>query len=239
MVSSRSGRPRMKPSLRPVSSTSPPALSMAARAAFTRASGQVEVVERLGLVAGEVLDRQARHAGAAAQPHALGHALRRVGVAALEVGVHRHVGRSRQFGDVGQHVMSRVTPPSRQPARPGKARAGRRQRLEAQGLQIARRADIPGVGNDEAPALVQPPELAPLVSNCRHGRPPVCYSVAGRREDAATRSAMPRTASKRRFDARRTISIVRDDASAAEAAVDGHDLAGHVARLACRRAGTR
>src|SRR5581483_2798020 len=38
MVSSMSGRPRMKPSVRAVNTTSPPALSMAARAAFTRAS---------------------------------------------------------------------------------------------------------------------------------------------------------------------------------------------------------
>src|SRR4029077_4521948 len=29
-------------------------------------------------------------------------------------------------------------------------------------------ADVPGVGNNEAPALVQPPELAPFVRYCRH-----------------------------------------------------------------------
>src|SRR5450759_310997 len=40
IVSSRSGLPRMKPSVRAVNTTSPPALSIAARAAFTRASAR-------------------------------------------------------------------------------------------------------------------------------------------------------------------------------------------------------
>src|ERR1019366_2924625 len=40
MVSSRSGLPRIKPSVRAVNTTSPPALSIAARAAFTRASAR-------------------------------------------------------------------------------------------------------------------------------------------------------------------------------------------------------
>jgi hypothetical protein len=37
-------------------------------------------------------------------------------------------------------------------------------------LQSLRTADIEGIGNDEAAALVQFPECGALVSSCQHGR---------------------------------------------------------------------
>jgi hypothetical protein len=49
--------------------------------------------------------------------------------------------------------------------RMGVAGAGRRQRLEAQALQIARAADVPRIGNDEAAGLVQLAEGLALVGN--------------------------------------------------------------------------
>ena len=128
---------------------------------------QVEVVERVVLVAGVVLDRQPRHAGRHAQPHALRHALGRIGIAALEVGVHRHVDRRRQLGAVGKHHLPRHAAVAK-PARPGEPRARRRQRLEAQPLQVARAAHVPRVGHHEQAALVQPLESGALLRDGRH-----------------------------------------------------------------------
>src|SRR5208282_536130 len=47
----------------------------------------------------------------------------------------------------------------------GVSRAGRRQRLEAEALQIARGADIPRIGDDEAAALVELAEGLALIGN--------------------------------------------------------------------------
>jgi hypothetical protein len=47
----------------------------------------------------------------------------------------------------------------------GIARTRGRQRLEAEALHVACAADIPGIGNDEATALMQRAERAAFVSN--------------------------------------------------------------------------
>jgi hypothetical protein len=62
--------------------------------------------------------------------------------------------------------------------RPGKACAGGSQRLEAEMLQGLRAADIEGIGNDEASALVQFPERGAFVSRCQHGSLPSMFVCA-------------------------------------------------------------
>src|SRR5215510_8439384 len=53
--------------------------------------------------------------------------------------------------------------------REGKAGAGRGERLEAERLQVTRAANVPGIGNDEAAALMQLAEGLALVGDARHG----------------------------------------------------------------------
>ena len=115
---------------------------------------KIEVVERLGLVAGRILDREPRDPGLDAQPHALRHALGLVRIAALEIGVHRQVGRGDDLGDMRKHVVARHRRVG-ETARECKTRAGRGERLEAQMLQVARGADVPWIGNDEASGRMQ------------------------------------------------------------------------------------
>ena len=80
---------------------------MAARAAFTRSDGEIEVVKRIGFVAGEVLDRQAGDAGGDAARDIRGDVLRIVGKAALEIGVHRHVRGLGDFMEMREHCVAR------------------------------------------------------------------------------------------------------------------------------------
>src|SRR5215831_14526610 len=89
-------------------------------------------------------------------------------VAALKVGVHRHVGGASELGDVGKHVLARHATICGA-ARPGKSRAGGGERLEAQALQVAHGADVPGVGNNEASLLVQAPKGSALFGRRWHG----------------------------------------------------------------------
>ena len=65
-----------------------------------------------------------------------------------------------------QHRRRADCAPSATPARIGKAGAGGRQRLEAETLQIARAADVPRIGNDEAAGLVQLAEGAAFLGWC-------------------------------------------------------------------------
>src|SRR5262245_64597907 len=89
-------------------------------------------------------------------------------VAALEVGVHRHVGGGGELGDVGEHLLARHATIGGA-ARPGKSRAGGGERLEAQVLQVARGADVPWVGNNEASTFVQAPKGGALFGRRWHG----------------------------------------------------------------------
>ena len=80
----------------------------------------------------------------------------------LEVDRERHVGRDRDRGDVRDHlVQARVSVLA--PEREGKARAGARQRGEAEPLQHPGRPDIPRVRDDEWIALVHGAEALALL----------------------------------------------------------------------------
>ena len=118
---------------------------------------EVEIVERLVRIAGRVLDRQAGDAGLDAARHVLGNAFRIVGVAALEVGVDRHVGCVRDLAEMRQHHVARHVAVGIA-LRMRKAGTGGRQRLEAEPLQIAGAADVPRIGNDEAAGFMQAAE---------------------------------------------------------------------------------
>ena len=78
--------------------------------------------------------------------HVLGDAVRVVGKAVLEIRVEWNVVAAGKLTVVRQHVVhaSRAVGIA---FRMGATGAGRRQRLEAKALEIARAADIPGIGN--------------------------------------------------------------------------------------------
>jgi hypothetical protein len=88
------------------------------------------------------------------------------GETTLEVGVHGQIGRGDHVGEMRECHLARdaVVRPR---ARPREARARRRERLEAQALQIARAARVPRIGDDEAPGRVQLTERAPAISDGR------------------------------------------------------------------------
>ena len=77
----------------------------------------------------------------------------------FEVGVHRKIGGLDDGADVGERGLEPGAAVGRA-VRPRAAGARGRQRLEAELLQVARGTGVPGVGNDEAARLVQPPERA-------------------------------------------------------------------------------
>ncbi len=129
---------------------------------------EVEVVERVGVVAGEVLDRQPGHAGLDAARHVLGHAGGIVREAVLEIAVERHVGRLRDLAEMGEHLVHGLVAVG-VALRMGVAGTGGGQRLEAETLQIARAAHAPGIGDDEAAGLVQLAEGAAFFGNDGNG----------------------------------------------------------------------
>src|SRR6516162_685708 len=112
-------------------------------------------------------------------------------IAALEVGVHRHIGGGGELGDVGKHELARHAAVGGA-ARPGKSRAGGGERLEAQVLQIARGADVPWVGNNEASPFVEAPKGGTLVGRRWHRVTSSGRHCAGSQAMAATlQSARP------------------------------------------------
>ena len=99
---------------------------------------------------GPVLDGAAGGAGGGQQVHGLGHALGRVGEAALGVDVDGHVDRPHQRGHVvDQLVAGHLPVPAAE--RHGMAAAGGGQGLEAQLHEDGGRPDVPGVGDHEGP----------------------------------------------------------------------------------------
>ena len=97
----------MKPSLRAVN-THVGARLVDCRAGRLHArERKIEIVKRIVLVAGRILDRQTGDAGLAAQPHAFGDAVRIVGEAAFEIGIDRNVGDSGQFAQMREHHLAR------------------------------------------------------------------------------------------------------------------------------------
>ena len=141
------------------------------------------IVERLVLVAARILDRQPGDAGRDAALHVGRDAFRLMGVARLEIGVHRQLGRGDDLGDVAErHVDGDGPVHVRQRLREGEARARRRQRLEAETAQIARRAGVPRVRDHEAAALVELAEGGACGSWHRHRQSlsdPVAIVVTG------------------------------------------------------------
>ena len=124
--------------------------------------GQVERVERLVGAARRVLDREAGDPGRRGERDALGDSVRIVGVAALEVRAHRDLERTRDLGEVLQHLGtldSLVGPRNR----PGEAGARRRQRLEPELLEDHRATHVPGIRHHEAALGVQPVKDLDLV----------------------------------------------------------------------------
>jgi hypothetical protein len=115
---------------------------------------------------GGVFDRQARHAGLRRAAHVAFHA-RGIGrEAGLEVGIHGDVHRGHHYAQVLDHLVhGRAVVGPR--LRPRKTGAGGGHGREAQALQVARAARVPGVGNDKAASAVQLAECAALVSNAR------------------------------------------------------------------------
>src|SRR5215510_9926699 len=138
-----------------------------ARGAHAR-QRQLEIIERDRGVRGRVLDREPSDSGLDAQFHALGHALGRVRKAALEVGVHGNVGGGGDLAEMGEHRRARHAAVG-ETLREGEARAGRGERLESETLQIARRAHVPGVGDDEASLRVELAERCALFGGRGHG----------------------------------------------------------------------
>jgi hypothetical protein len=104
------------------------------------------------------------HAGGHGQAHVLGHAggVRRKAVLKIRVDgqVHcrHHLVQMGQRHVAGDAVVGRAV-------RPREAGAGGGQRLEAQALQVARAARVPGVGDHEAAGLMQRGEGAALVGD--------------------------------------------------------------------------
>src|SRR5206468_5190568 len=129
-----------------------------------------DVVERLVLVAGGVLD------GPAHQPHPGGEAYRlrgrrgRVTEALLEVGGDGQIGRLHDGAGVGERLVAQhlaVTSPEDARGRS----AGRREGRKTETGENARGARIPGVGNHEGRSLVQGAEAGGLVAltGCHEG----------------------------------------------------------------------
>ena len=137
------------------------AVDRSARRLHARDRG-VDIVERPLAVIRRILDREAGDAGRDAARDILGNAFGIVGKAVLEIGIERHVGRFRQFAEMRQHLIAALRAVGIA-LRMGLARARRRQCFEAQALQIARAADIPRIGNDEAAGFVKLMEGLPLV----------------------------------------------------------------------------
>ncbi len=127
----------------------------------------LERKQRIGCIARRILDREPRHPGVHAHPHALGDLARRGRITRLEIGVHRQITRSHDRRHVRQH---RVAPYRgvRQAERPGRARARGGDCLEPEMLEIARGADVPRIGDDEAAARMQCAERATLFGDGGH-----------------------------------------------------------------------
>src|SRR3546814_6614519 len=99
------------------------------------------------------LDRAARQTGFGSSAYRLRCALRRIAEAFLQVG---RDGKLRGLDDcaaVREHIVTRNAAVGRA-ERVGESRAGGRQGLEAERREQARRADIPGIGNDEGAGRV-------------------------------------------------------------------------------------
>ncbi len=127
----------------------------------------IQLVKRLSRPPSGILDRYTGDAGLNAPAHILGHASGIMGVCILEVRIHRHVYRPCDLANVREHGVASHGA-IRQTA--GKSEAGRcgGQRFETEMLKVARGADVPGIGNDEATFAMKLAKTGAAFSDCRH-----------------------------------------------------------------------
>lgn len=132
--------------------------------------GQGQLVKRAGPLARRILYGEAGDTCLHAQPHVLGEIAGLMGIARLEVGIHRHVDSLNDLTDMRQHQITRNGPVGiREALREGDAGTRRGQRLEAEALQEAGGAHIPRIRHDEGAAgLVQPAEDVTAVVDGAH-----------------------------------------------------------------------
>src|SRR5262249_24392170 len=106
---------------------------------------------------------------------------RRGRIAGFEIGVHRQIAGGHDRSDMRQHAIA-ADGVVRQSQRPGRTRARGGDRFEAEMLEIARAADIPRIGNDEAAALMERTKHAALLGDAGHDAflsPRSLYSPSG------------------------------------------------------------
>src|SRR5262249_38094948 len=103
-----------------------------------------------------------------AAPYIARHRVDVARVARLEIRVDRYVHRGADRREITEHRLDRDGAIG-QPLRPGKPRARRGERLEAETLQITGAAGVERIGNDEAALLVKLAKRAAFFGNGRHG----------------------------------------------------------------------
>jgi hypothetical protein len=164
-----------------------PALVEACRRLIT-ADRKRAIEQRFRVVPGKILDRKAGDASLHGAGDIDADLVRLVRKAVFEVGINRDIDRRADRGEMIADVIDgdAVVGLADGPGKPG---AGRGQRLEAEMLQGLRAADIKGIGDDEASALVQFPERGAFVSRCQHGLTPL--NVCLRRVDSGATPVPP------------------------------------------------
>src|SRR5262249_20825489 len=102
------------------------------------------------------LDRKTGDACLDAKPHIFRDALRLPRITGFEVGVHGQFRRSDNLRKMTEYqIARRRVVVVRQSLREGEPGAGGGQRLKSEMAQIAGRAGVPGIRNDETAAFVQ------------------------------------------------------------------------------------
>ncbi len=136
---------------------------LAARGSNTR-HRQIEIEERLGGIAGGILDRQAGDARVHAEPDVVGDVGRGAGIAAFEIGIDRQIHGTSDVAKMDEHEVKRhrAIGVTLRVGEPG-TRGG--QGLEAETGEISRAAGVPGIWDDEAAALMKDPERVALVDD--------------------------------------------------------------------------
>ena len=112
------------------------------------------IEQRLCGVSGKILDREAGDAGLHRARDIHCDLVRLVRKAVLEIGVDGNIDGRADRGEMIADIVDRDLVVGARDG-PGKARAGRGQRLEAEMLQGARGAGIVRIGDDEASGFVQ------------------------------------------------------------------------------------
>ena len=130
---------------------------------------EVALVKRLGGIAGGILDRQSGDAGLDRARDIGADLLRLVREAALEIGVDGQIDRGADRGEMIADLIERDAIVSLAD-RPGKTRAGRGERLEAEMLQRLGAADVERIGQHETSGSMHLVERRALIGcRDRHG----------------------------------------------------------------------